>query len=430
MTTPSRSTSQSMDAHEVLTVSGDRLLETLTGFATYGATPAGGLNRLALSDADTWARDELCEQSRLAGYQVRVDAVGNIFITRPGLDHGSTVLMGSHLDSQPFGGRFDGTYGVLAGLEVLRALDDAAVTTARDITLVDWTNEEGARFSPSVLGSSVFAGVMPLAQALARTDAEGKTLGDELERAGYAGDFDSTELSIHQAFEAHIEQGPVLEETGTDIGVVTGIQGLRWFDITVRGESRHAGTTPRNRRKDALAGAAQIIDWTDRLPDLINDAAIRATIGELRVHPNSRNVIPGATELFADFRHPEAATLERVARLLEAQADRVRVERGLSVELEQVLDVAPTRFPEEVVGRVRAATESLGLSHRDIASGAGHDSMNIARLAPTGMLFIPCVNGLSHTEAEDIRPQWAINGANVLLNAVLASANEPEASDE
>lgn len=403
----------------------DRLLATLSRFATFGATDGGGLNRLSLGDADGQARDELCAIARRRGYRVEVDPIGNIFITRPGLDETlPVVLVGSHLDSQPFGGRYDGAYGVLAGLEVLLSLDDAGVRTRRPVTLVDWTNEEGARFSPGLLGSGVVAGTISLADAQARTDADGITVGQELDRLGYRGAFDSSSLAVHRSFETHIEQGPVLERTGTDIGVVNGVQAIRWFDVLVQGQDRHAGTTAHSDRQDALVAAARLIDVVDQMADTV-DEDLRATVGEIRVQPNSRNVIPGRAVLSIDLRHPDPARLDQAEEQLRRAAAEVGEQRGVRTEVHQVLEMPPTAFDAETTDLIRRAAASLGRSAMEMSSGAGHDSMNVASRAPASMLFIPCVDGLSHTQAEDIHDEWAVNGASVLLTAVRWAADEP-----
>lgn len=411
-----------------LRVNRERLLETQERFSTFGATEGRGLNRLTLDDHDRQARDELRALTEERGYRVEVDAIGNVFVTRPGTDESlPVVLVGSHLDSQPFGGRFDGTYGVLAGLEVLRSLDDAGARTLRGITLVDWTNEEGARFSPSLLGSSVFSGDLALDEALNRTDSAGLRLGDELERIGYAGSYETSALRIHRAVEAHIEQGPLLEESGTDIGVVAGIQGLRQYDVSIQGEPRHAGTTPHARRKDAVVAAARLITAVEELAERFGPD-LRATVGELRITPNSRNVVPGHALLLLDFRHPDDAILAQAEEGLREAVTRLTERTGLPAEVSKVLHVPPTGFDPDSVELVRASAEALGLSTAALASGAGHDSMRLAPLAPTAMIFIPCVDGISHAEAEDIHDDWAVNGADVLLTVVAHAANQPEES--
>lgn len=399
-----------------------RLWRTLTEVSAFGATAAGGLDRLAASDDDRQARDYLVTAARAQGYDVAVDAVGNLFITRPGTDTSlDPVLLGSHLDSQPKGGRYDGTYGVIAGLEALRALDDAARATTRSVVLANWTNEEGARFSPSMLGSAVHTGRYDTAAALARTDRDGLTLAGELERIGYAGTGTGPQR-VHRSLELHIEQGPVLEAQDVAIGVVTGVYGLTWLDVTVRGSSGHAGTTPAADRADALVAASRLVVAIAGLADA--DPQLRATVGEVRVSPNSRNAIPGEVTLAVDLRHPDQAGLDRAAQAVETLASGLATQPGVRASATRVLDQPPTRFDESTVELVREAARSRGLSHLELVSGAGHDSVHLAAVARAAMIFIPCVAGVSHREDEDIRHQWAVDGAQVLLAATLRAAEE------
>ena len=330
------------------------------------------------------------------------------------------VLVGSHLDTQPMGGRFDGVLGVLAALEILRTLQDAGVATTRPIELVNWTNEEGARFAPAMIGSGAFAGLQDANAAKDRTDADGKRFGEELEAIGYAGAQPVGGRPIHAYFELHIEQGPVLEAAGLPVGIVTGAQGVRWLDITLTGAAGHAGTTPMDRRRDALAGAAAAVEAVaalgrDHMPGV-------ATVGQLRVEPGSRNVIPGRVALSVDLRHPDAAELGAMAERLKATITEMAAKADLDAEIEDVLYFAPTLFDRSCVDAVRQAVETTGYGHRDLVSGGGHDACNIARIAPSAMVFCPCVDGISHAEAENIKPEWAEAGANVLLHAVLAKA--------
>lgn len=399
-------------------IDGARLLRTLAEISTFGTTAAGGLDRLAAGDHDRHARDYLVAAGRERGYDVAVDPIGNVFLTRRGTDPTlDPVLIGSHLDSQPLGGKYDGTYGVVAGLEVLRALDDAGTATDRPVVLADWTNEEGARFSPSMLGSAVHAGAHDLDDALARQDADGATLGEELTRIGYAGT-DAGPARVHRSFELHIEQGPVLEAQHVQIGVVTGVYGLCWLDLTVRGASGHAGTTPAALRSDALVAASRLVVAIAALAE--EDPQLRATVGEVRVTPNSRNAIPGEVRLAVDLRHADDAALVRAAGAVEELA----AGAALDVDVARVLTQPSTRFDEETTAIVREAADSLGKSHLELVSGAGHDSVHVAGRWPTAMIFIPCVDGVSHREDEDIRPEWAVDGAEVLLAATLRAATE------
>jgi N-carbamoyl-L-amino-acid hydrolase len=404
-----------------LRVNGERLWASLIAMAEVGATPGGGSNRLALSELDRDARSLLAEWCGAAGTEVSVDGIGNMFARREGRDTKlPPVLVGSHLDTQPMGGRFDGALGVLAALEILRTLQDAGVTTTRAIELVNWTNEEGARFAPAMIGSGAFAGLADAGVAMGLTDADGKRFGDELEAIGYAGPEPIGGRAVHAYFELHIEQGPVLEAEGLPVGVVTGAQGVRWLDVALTGAAGHAGTTPMDRRHDALAGAAAVVDAVaalgrDHPPGV-------ATVGQLRVEPGSRNVIPGRVVLSVDLRHPDAATLGAMAEELRATIKERAAMAGVGAEIGDVLSFAPTVFDRSCVEAVRKAAETVGYGHRDLISGGGHDACNIARIAPSAMVFCPCVDGISHAEAESIKPEWAEAGANVLLHAALAKA--------
>lgn len=407
-------------------VNGQRLWDRLTQVSRFGATAGHGLDRLALGAADRDARNWLVAVAKQSGYSTSVDAVGNIFISRPGREPDlAPVLVGSHLDSQPKGGRFDGTYGVLAGMEVLAALDDVGLRPRRTIVVANWTNEEGSRFSPSMLGSAVYAGHYDLAEALARTDHAGVTLADALLQAGYAGRPQNAPAKPYRSFEVHIEQGPVLEREGIDIGVVTGIYGIRWYDVSFRGAAGHSGTTPMGRRNDALVAAAELISAV-RSAGIAQEPEARATAGRIDVTPNSRNVIPGLARVQLDIRHDDEEVLNRVEAELRAQVEKISCTHGLEWDIERPLAVPPTRFDARAVATVRSAAESAGLSWVDIVSGAGHDSLHVAGVAPTSMLFVPCKGGISHNEAEDITVRWAINGATALLNVALAAAEESD----
>ena len=407
-----------------LRVDGDRLWASLMAVARIGGTAGGGSNRLTLTDFDRQARDLLAKWCRNAGADMRVDAIGNMIARRGGTDADlPAVMVGSHLDTQPMGGRFDGVLGVLAALEILRTLDDAGLATSRSVELVNWTNEEGARFAPAMIGSGVYAGIQGLAPALNRLDGNELRLGDELNRIGYSGAEPVPGRSPFAYFELHIEQGPLLEAEGVSIGVVTHAQGVRWLDVVVDGVAGHAGTTPMGRRRDALVGAARAIEAIAKVATDFGPASV-ATVGQLQVDPGSRNVIPGRVRFSVDARHPDSS---RLASLVDAIENAVRAgcaEAQVDVGIADVLSFAPTSFDESCVAAVRAAADNCGLSHRDIVSGGGHDACNIARIAPATMVFCPCVDGISHAEAEDIRPEWAEAGANVLLQAVLAKATD------
>ncbi|KVL65142.1 Zn-dependent hydrolase [Burkholderia ubonensis] len=405
-------------------VNGERLWASLERMAQIGATPKGGVCRLALTDLDRESRDLFVEWARDAGCTVRVDRMGNVFARRAGRNPGAApVMTGSHADSQPTGGRYDGIYGVLGGLEVVRALNDAGIETERPIDVVIWTNEEGSRFAPAIVAAGVFAGVYTLDYGLSRTDAAGKTIGEELARIGYAGSEPVGGYPVHAAYELHIEQGAILERAGKTIGVVTAGQGQRWYEVTLTGVDAHAGTTPMEFRRDALVGAARMIAFVDALGRRHAPHA-RATVGMIDARPNSRNTVPGGCFFTVEFRHPDDAVLDALDAALRAELARVAGEAGLGAQIEQIFRYPPVPFAPACIGAVRDAADALGLPHMDIVSGAGHDACYIARVAPTGMIFVPCVDGLSHNEAEAITPAWAAAGADVLLRAVLQSAQE------
>jgi len=404
-----------------LSVDGERLWASLMEMAKIGATPKGGNRRLALSDLDREGRDLFVRWCREAGCTIRVDRMGNIFARRAGRDDRQPpVMMGSHLDTQPNGGKFDGVYGVLAGLEVLRTLNDHGYETDIPVEVAVWTNEEGARFAPSMVGSGVFAGIYPLEKGLACSDQDGRTIGEELERIGYAGAEECGGRPIGAFFEAHIEQGPILEAEGRTIGVVTGAQGLRWYDVTVTGMDSHAGTTPMDRRRDAMVGAARMVDAIDRIGAETPDAV--TTVGMVRAAPNSRNVIAGEVLFTVDARHPDAAALAGMDAAIRAACNEIAGGAGLQVSIGDVADTAPVVFDRDRVDAVRQAAERAGYSHRDIVSGAGHDACFISCVAPTAMIFVPCKDGISHNETESAAPGDLAAGCTVLLQVVLDAA--------
>ncbi|MDR5838413.1 Zn-dependent hydrolase [Caballeronia sp. LZ034LL] len=406
-------------------VNGERLWNSLMTMAKIGATPKGGVCRLALTDLDREGRNLIVSWAKEAGCTVSVDQMGNVFMRRAGRNLDALpVMTGSHADSQPTGGRFDGIYGVLGGLEVIRSLNDRGIETEHPIEVVIWTNEEGSRFAPAMVASGVFAGAFTLDYGLSRKDTDGKTIGEELKRIGYAGDQPCGGRKLHAAFELHIEQGPILEAENKTIGVVTDAQGQRWYEITLTGQEAHAGPTPMPRRKDALLGAARVVDLVNRI-GLDHAPLACATVGMLQVHPNSRNVIPGRVFFTVDFRHPDDAVLARMDAALREGVERIAGEIGLQTELEQIFYYEPVKFDAACVASVRAAAQRFGYSHRDMVSGAGHDACYLARVAPTSMVFVPCVDGISHNEIEDATQEWIESGANVLLHAMLERASEP-----
>jgi N-carbamoyl-L-amino-acid hydrolase len=406
---------------ENLRVDGQRLWDSLMEMAQIGATEKGGVCRLALTDLDKQSRDLFISWCEAAGCRVAVDPVGNIFARRPGRDNAlPPVVAGSHLDSQPTGGKFDGAYGVLAGLEVLRTLNDGAVETEAPVEVVVWTNEEGSRFAPAMMGSGAFAGLFPVDEILASTDVDGKRFGEELERIGYRGDPFGTP-NVGAYFEAHIEQGPILEAEERTIGVVTGAQGQRWYEVTLTGMEAHAGPTPMARRRDALVGAAEIVRTVNRIGREFQPDAC-ATVGMLQVHPNSRNVIPGRVFLTVDFRHPDDERLAAMDAALRKETTEIAERCKLELDLKQILDFPATPFDPDCIAAVRKGAERFGYSHRDIVSGAGHDAVYVARIAPAGMIFVPCEDGISHNEIENATPEDLAAGCQVLLHAVLEKA--------
>lgn len=403
-------------------INSDRLWRSLMELAEIGATEKGGVCRLALTDLDKRARDLFIHWAKEAGCSVTIDRIGNIFARRPGRNNElPPVMTGSHIDTQPSGGKFDGNYGVMAGIEVVRTLNDFGIRTEAPIEVAVWTNEEGSRFTPVMTGSGVFAGAFDLDFALGRTDLEGKSIGAELERIGYAGDAAVGGRPVAAFFEAHIEQGPVLEDAGVVIGVVTGGLGTRWYDVTVTGQEAHAASTPMHLRRDALLGASRMVEEVNRI-GLGHGPTGRATVGFMQVKPSSRNVIPGEVRFSIDFRHFDAIGLDAMDTAMRDAAARIARELGLSVCVEQVARFSSTRFDEACIAAVRKSARRLGLSHMDLVSGAGHDAVYLARVAPTGMLFVPCEGGISHNEIEYAKPQDLAAGCDVLLHAMLGVA--------
>src|SRR5271156_5390622 len=407
-----------------LQINGERLWTSLMEIAQIGATPKGGVCRLAASDLDGEARRLFIRWCEEAGFSVRVDKMGNIFARRVGRDPKlPSVMTGSHLDTQPTGGKFDGAYGVMAGLELVRTLNDLGRDAEASIEIVAWTNEEGSRFSPAMVGSGVFAGVFDLAEGLARPDnLTGVELGAELERLGFAGPEPVGGRAVAAYFEAHIEQGPILEAAGKPIGVVTGAQGQRWYEITVTGQEAHAGPTPMPRRRDALVGAARMIDAVNRIGHTHAPYAC-ATVGFIQSSPNSRNTIPGHVFFTVDFRHPDNDVLTAMDRELRAACAEAAATQQLDAEVKEFWYFPPTPFDQKMVGAVREAAAAQNLPHQDIISGAGHDAVYMARVAPTAMIFVPCVGGISHNEIEDAKPDDLTAGCAVLLNAILDRAD-------
>jgi len=405
-----------------LRINGDRLWQSLMTLAEVGATEKGGCRRLALSDEDKAGRDLFVSWCREAGCEIEVDEMGNIFARRPGSDSSlAPIATGSHLDTQPHGGKFDGAYGVLAGLEVIRALNDHGVETRAPLEVIVWTNEEGARFAPSMIASGVFAGSYDAEFALGCTDGDGVTIGAELERIGYAGDAPCGGRALGAFFEAHIEQGPILESEAKTVGVVTGVQGLRWYDVHLRGQDSHSGSTPMPGRRDALVGSAEIVAAVDALAlSFAPDGA--ATVGQLEVSPNSRNTIPGHVFFTVDIRHPSAGVMDQMDEAFRNVCAEIATRRALEYSVDVVAYTPPVVFDKNCIDAVRRAGEQLGYPCLEIRSGAGHDACHISKVAPTGMVFVPCAGGLSHNEAESAEAEDLAAGCNVLLHAMLSRA--------
>jgi N-carbamoyl-L-amino-acid hydrolase len=402
-----------------LRIDPERLWSDLMETAAIGGTPKGGICRLTLTDLDRRVRDWFKARCEELGCGVTVDDMGAMFARRDGQRDIPPIAMGSHLDTQPTGGKFDGALGVLAALEALRTLHAAGYQTFAPIEVVNWTNEEGSRFAPAMIASGVFAGVFARDWAAARTDRAGIAFGDALAAIGYRGSEPCGQRPLSAFFELHIEQGPILEAEGKDVGVVTGVQGMRWYEIVVTGQDSHAGTTPMERRKDALLGAARIVGETRGIAAAHAPLAV-ATVGRLEVKPNSPNVIPGEVYFTVDLRHPELAVLDAMEQRLAGIVDEACAAAGLGGGVSRIWDQAPVRFDADCIACVRAAAQTAGFTTRDIVSGAGHDAAYIARVAPTSMIFVPCRDGISHNEIEYSAPEQCAAGAQVLLDAVLA----------
>jgi beta-ureidopropionase / N-carbamoyl-L-amino-acid hydrolase len=404
-------------------IDGKRLWDSLMTMAEIGATPKGGVRRLTLTDVDRHGRDRFRAECEAAGLTVRVDAIGNMFARRPGRDPSRLpVLFGSHLDSQPSGGKFDGALGVLAGLEVMHSLNDLGIVTEAPLELVNWTDEEGSRFGHSLMGSGVWSGVFSLDKAYALTDMEGVTVRTALDGIDYRGAEPAAPFPADAYFELHIEQGPILEREAKQIGIVTGAQAMVWYDAVAIGQDSHAGTTPPSARRDALVCAARIIDLVDRMMRARGENG-RGTVGQLLVSPNSRNVVPGEVRFSVEFRHPSDAEVDRLDAQFPREAGFIARDCGVKLELTRLFKIAAQPFDAGCVDLVRQGATKLGYSAREIVSGAGHDAVYVARHVPTAMIFTPCKDGLSHNEAESIQPEEAEAGAQVLLEAVLARAN-------
>ena len=407
---------------ENLRIDSARLWDSLMEMAKIGPGIAGGNNRQTLTDDDAKGRALFQTWCEAAGMTMGVDRIGNMFATRAGEDpDAAPVYMGSHLDTQPTGGKYDGVLGVLGALEAVRTMNDLGIRTKHPIVVVNWTNEEGTRFAPAMLASGVFAGKHDLQWAYDRVDHDGKSFGDELKRIGWVGEEAVGARKIHALFELHIEQGPILEAEGKDIGVVTHGQGLRWIECTVTGKESHTGSTPMPMRRNAGRGLALITELVHEIAMKNQPNAVGA-IGHIDVYPNSRNIIPGKVVFTIDFRSHLLDVLEGMVAEFEARAPGLCDGIGVGLEWKIVGQFNPPAFNEDCVAAVRNAAQKLGYSHMNIVSGAGHDACWINDVAPTAMIMCPCVDGLSHNEAEEISPEWAAAGTDVLLHAVLETA--------
>jgi N-carbamoyl-L-amino-acid hydrolase len=409
-------------------INGPRLWDTLMAMAEIGATPKGGVKRLTLTEVDKAGRQRFTAWCEELGLTMRVDAMGNMFARREGRDPKRLpVLLGSHLDSQPTGGKFDGALGVIAGLEVMRSLNDLNITTEAPIELVNWTDEEGSRFGHSLMGSGVWAGIFPLEEAYGFTDLDGVNVSEALDSIGYKGAHPAAPFPADAYFELHIEQGPILEREGKQIGIVTGAQGQVWYDAVITGQDAHAGTTPPSARRDALVAAARVIALVDDLmramPSFTGGEDGRGTVGQLQVLPNSRNVVPGEVRFSIEFRHPDDAQVQALMARFPAEAEALVAQNGCRLELTKLFDIPAQPFDPSCVELVRQAAARLGFPAREIISGAGHDAVYVARRVPAAMIFTPCKDGLSHNEAESILPEEAEAGCQVLFEAVVARAN-------
>lgn len=408
--------------HRALRIDGARLWQSIEDMARVGPGLAGGCNRQALTDADRQGRDLFVAWARASGCTVAVDEVGNLFARRPGSDStAAPVMAGSHLDTQATGGRYDGVYGVLAALEVVRTLEQHGVRTRRPLEIAVWTNEEGCRFVPAMLGSGVVAGVYALDYAYDRTDAQGLRFGDELERIGYRGSLPARPRPCAAIFEAHIEQGPILEDERHTIGVVEGIQGAYWFDVVLQGQSCHAGPTPMAMRRDPWFAAAPIIDGAFGIARRHAPWG-RCTVGQVHAFPGARNTVPERLAVSVDLRHRDPGVLETMVGELRGLVRAACASHRIDGSLEPVWHMPATPFDAKLVDLVERTAAALGCTHQRMVSGAGHDSLHTARFAPTAMIFVPCRGGLSHNEAESATPADLAAGANVLLHSILQVA--------
>jgi len=402
-----------------LTINSQRLWDSIMETAKFGGTPKGGIKRLTVSDEDKKVRDWFKAECEKLGMTVEVDEVGNMFALRPGKRKDVLpIALGSHLDTQPTGGKFDGVLGVLSPLEAMRTLVDMGYESNAPLMIVNWTNEEGSRFAPAMLCSGVYAGVFTPDFAYSREDRQGIKFGDELTRIGYKGKHKAGSIKFGAMFELHIEQGPILEAESKMIGIVTGVQGMRWYEVTVKGQESHTGATPMGLRKNALLGASRMIETVHQvgmkhLPGV-------ASVGLIENRPNSRNVVPGEVFFTVDLRHPDESVLDQMEAEYQAALPKIAAELKLELEEKCIWKSPAVKFAPELIECVRQGVKQAGFSAREMASGAGHDAAYIARVAPTTMIFVPCLGGISHNESESTTLEECAAGAQVLLNAVMA----------
>ncbi len=407
---------------ENLRINSDRLWDSIMEMAKIGPGIAGGNNRQTVTDEDGEGRHLFKRWCDAAGLEMGVDEMGTMFARREGTDPSlPAVYVGSHLDTQPTGGKYDGVLGVLGGLEVVRSLNDLGIKTKHPIVVTNWTNEEGTRFAPAMMASGVFAGVLDQADVYGHTDKNGKKFGDELERIGWKGTEKVGDRKIHAFFELHIEQGPILEDEDIDIGVVTHGQGLKWLQVTLTGKEAHTGSTPMPKRRNAGLGMARVIELVHEIAMDYQPDAVGA-VGHMEAYPNSRNIIAGRTVFTIDIRSPEKEVLDAMDARIREGIDTICDALDIKYEIEQVGHFDPVTFDKGCVKAIRDAADRLGYTHRNIVSGAGHDACWINRVAPTAMVMCPCVDGLSHNEAEEITKEWAAAGADVLFHAVVETA--------
>ncbi|PBB24726.1 MULTISPECIES: Zn-dependent hydrolase [unclassified Mesorhizobium] len=407
---------------ENLRINSDRLWDSIMEMAKIGPGIAGGNNRQTVTDEDGEGRHLFKRWCDDAGLEMGVDEMGTMFARREGSDPSlPPVYVGSHLDTQPTGGKYDGVLGVLGGLEIVRSLNDLGIKTKHPIVVTNWTNEEGARFAPAMMASGVFAGVLDQADVYEHTDKNGKKFGEELERIGWKGTEKVGDRKIHAFFELHIEQGPILEDEDIDIGVVTHGQGLKWLQVTLTGKEAHTGSTPMPKRRNAGLGMARVIELVHEIAMDYQPDAVGA-VGHMEAYPNSRNIIAGRTVFTIDIRSPEKEVLDAMDARVREGIDTICEALDIQYKVEQVGHFDPVTFDAGCVKAIRDAADRLGYTHRNIVSGAGHDACWINRVAPTAMVMCPCVDGLSHNEAEEITKEWAGAGADVLFHAVVETA--------